>query len=130
MGALKLFILISWISIPTVMFGGYSFLSLLNGKLDNRQARLFKAGHAHAGVLLILSLAYYYYMSLTSLSLSVQYFGCSLLALGIILQSGGFFWSAFLDTPGKRPTGMFITTGGAILLVGAIIVLITGLAGM
>jgi hypothetical protein len=112
------------------MFGGYSFLSLLNGKLDNRQARLFKAGHAHAGVLLILSLAYYYYMSLTSLSLSVQYFGCSLLALGIILQSGGFFWSAFLDTPGKRPTGMFITTGGAILLVGAIIVLITGLAGM
>ena len=130
MGALKLFILISWISIPTVMFGGYSFLRWLGDILDKRQARLFRAGHAHAGVLLILSLAYYHYMSLTTLPLSLQYIGCSLLAFGIILQSGGFFWSAFLDKPGKRPTGMFITTGGAVLLVSAIIVLVIGLAGL
>ena len=47
MHELKLFVLISWISLPTVMFGGYSLLPI-GGKLTPQQYGLFRAGHAHA----------------------------------------------------------------------------------
>lgn len=47
--------------IPTVMFGGLSLLSVLTGNapgdVDNPLRHdLFRAGHAHAGVYLVLSL--------------------------------------------------------------------------
>ncbi len=47
--------------LPTVMFGGLSLLSLLTrttaGYVDNPLRHdLFRAGHAHAGVYLVLSL--------------------------------------------------------------------------
>ncbi len=126
MHELKLFILISWISIPTVMFGGYSLLTWLRDKLDEKQRTFFKLGHAHAGVLLILSLAFYYYLSLTTFAVSVKLAICGVLATGIILQSGGFFWHAFLDKDGQR-RGMYITSFGALLLVIAIIALVVGL---
>jgi hypothetical protein len=124
---LLVFQLISWMLLPTVMFGGYSFLVLLPGKLTPRQQTFFRAGHAHAGVLLILSLAYYYYLSLTSLALNMQYLACTVLLGGIILQSGGFFWHTFLDRDGTRRTGIGLTSVGALLLVVAIAILVYAL---
>jgi hypothetical protein len=124
---LLVFQLISWILLPTVMFGGYSFLVLLPGRLTSLQQTFFRAGHAHAGVLLILSLAYYSYLGLTSLALNTQYLACTMLLAGILLQSGGFFWHAFLDGGGTRRTGIGLTTVGALLLVVAIVVLVYGL---
>ncbi len=124
---LKLFILISWISLPAVMFGGYSFLVFLRDKLSEEQKTFFRAGHAHAGVLLILSLVYYHYLSLTGFSLETKYIACIILAIGIILQSGGFFLHAFLDKDGKR-TGIRITTIGALFLASAVIMLVVGIA--
>jgi hypothetical protein len=124
---LKLFVLISWISLPTVMFGGYSFLVFLRDKLTPEQQTFFRAGHAHAGVLLILSLVYYHYLDLTDFSLQTKYIACIVLAIGIILQSGGFFWHAFIDRDGKR-AGIRITTTGAIFLVVAVIILSVGIS--
>jgi hypothetical protein len=124
---LFVFQLISWILLPSVMFGGYSFLVLLPGKLTSPQQTFFRAGHAHAGVLLILSLAYYSYLGLTSLALNTQFLACTLLLAGILLQSGGFFWHAFLDGGGTRRTGIGLTTVGALLLVVAIVILVYGL---
>jgi hypothetical protein len=40
----------------TVMFGGFSFLWLLRDRLQGDQVWNFRAGHAHAGVLVILTL--------------------------------------------------------------------------
>ena len=40
----------------TVMFGGFSFLWLLRDQLQDDQVWNFRAGHAHAGVLVILTL--------------------------------------------------------------------------
>jgi hypothetical protein len=58
----------TWLVVlPSVIFGGYSFLVPLHGKLTAQQQTFFRAGHAHAGVLLIFSLAYYQYLGLTSL---------------------------------------------------------------
>jgi hypothetical protein len=124
---LLVFQLISWVLLPTVMFGGYSFLVLLPGKLTAAQQTFFRAGHAHAGVLLILSLAYYYYLGLTRLALTTQYLACTVLLGGIILQSGGFFSHAFLDGGGARRTGIGLTSLGALLLAMAIAILVYGL---
>jgi len=122
MQALKLFQLISWISLPTVMFGGYSLLGAAGDKITPEQRALFRAGHAHAGVLLILSLVYELQISSLALSLAAKQIGCATLLAGIILQSGGFFWRAFLGTAGKN-----LTRVGALLLVVAHVVLIWGL---
>ena len=60
MDPIRLFSIISWILLPTVMFGGYSLLHLQVRKevLTPFQETYFRAGHAHAGALLLLSLLY------------------------------------------------------------------------
>jgi hypothetical protein len=123
----KVFEIISWVSLPTVMFGGYSLLSLLReNSLTPAQVTLFRAGHAHAGVLLVMSLVYYDYLARAALPSPVKYGSCVALAAGIILQSGGFFWHAFLDRTG-RFTGTRLTVVGAVLLAAALLVLAYGL---
>ena len=47
------------ISVPAIEFGGTSLLSVLSGEhseLTEFQRSMFRAGHAHAGVLVILAL--------------------------------------------------------------------------
>src|SRR5262249_23121013 len=60
MRTLRLWIILSWIALPTVMYGGYSLLRLINqdNALTPFQTTWFRAGHAHAGVLLLMSLLY------------------------------------------------------------------------
>jgi hypothetical protein len=122
----QIFALISWISLPTVMFGGYSLLGAVGGKLTPEQRGLFRAGHAHAGVLLILSLVYYLYIGGAALSGAVKVAACGALAAGVLMQSGGFFWHAFLDGNGRQ-TGLHVTRLGALLLATAHVVLVVGL---
>jgi len=119
MHELRLFAVISWISLPTVMFGGYSLLGAAGDKLTPEQRGLFRAGHAHAGVLLVMSLVYQIYMETTALAPGVKQGACAALVAGILLQSGGFFWRAFLGAGGKQLTrvGAFLLAGSAILLV-------------
>jgi hypothetical protein len=65
---LRLFSIIAWIALPTVMYGGYALLGLLTrGGLTPFQQTFFRAGHAHAGVLLLLSLLYHSYLEQTNL---------------------------------------------------------------
>jgi hypothetical protein len=86
-------IIFAWIALPTVMYGGYSLLQLLNraNALTPFQATWFRAGHAHAGVLLLMSLLYYTFLDATSFSPAIKQAACATLAAGILAQSGGFF---------------------------------------
>jgi hypothetical protein len=70
MNVVRVFEIISWFSLPTVMFGGFSLLRLLTSgrSLTPFQATCFRAGHAHAGVLLLMSLLYYQYLVQTTYS--------------------------------------------------------------
>lgn len=83
----------AWIALPTVMYGGYSLLQLINrgNALTPFQVNWFRAGHAHAGVLLLMSLLYYVLLDNTSLSPAVKHAACAVLLVGILAQSGGFF---------------------------------------
>jgi hypothetical protein len=73
-------------------------------------------------VLLILSLVYEAQMAGLAISGAAKQAGCAMLIAGILLQSGGFFWRAFLGAAGKT-----LTRVGALLLAAALIVLIWGL---
>jgi hypothetical protein len=75
-------------------------------------------------VLLILSLVYEQSIAAVPLGLATKQIGCALLIAGILLQSGGFFWRAFLGAAGK-----LLTRIGALLLAASLILLIVGLAG-
>src|SRR5215467_1971122 len=129
MDIVRVFEIISWFSLPTVMFGGFSLLRLLTkGRtLTPFQVNCFRAGHAHAGVLLLMSLLYYMYLGPTHLSHSVKMAVCIALVVGILAQSGGFFLHMFQGEPNKASLGTMITTTGAVLLAVAVIVLVYGL---
>lgn len=118
------------LTVPTIVYGGYFLLMVRSGYdktvLTDFQKAMFRAGHAHAGVLVLLSLIAQLLLD------NVQLNAALLLALRIafplaaILVSGGFFASA-IGRGLTQPTG-FITIlyVGALLLVTSLIV--TGIA--
>ena len=125
---LRLFSIIAWIALPTVMYGGYALLGLLTrGGLTPFQQTYFRAGHAHAGVLLLLSLLYHSYLEQTGLRPAVKIGAAVVLLVGILAQSGGFFLHMLIGQPGEASLGTTITSLGAVLLAGAIAVLVYGL---
>jgi hypothetical protein len=129
MSGLRVWIILSWIALPTVMFGGYSLLQLLNrgDVLTPFQVTWFRAGHAHAGVLLVMSLLYYMFLDKTFLSPTVKHAACVALFVGILAQSGGFFLHMLMGQPNQASIGTAVTVTGAILLACAVVVLIYGL---
>lgn len=128
MHSLRVFSIIAWIAIPTVMYGGYALLGFLTrGGLTPFQQTYFRAGHAHAGVLLLMSLLYHYYMEQTNLSPTTKLAASVIVLVGILAQSGGFFLHLLIGQPGARSLGTTITGLGAALLVVSILILVYGL---
>jgi len=128
MNGLRGWIIFAWIALPTVMYGGYSLIQLINrgNVLTPVQVAFFRAGHAHAGVLTLMSLLYYTFLDQTSLSLPVKHAACAAIVIGILAQSGGFFIHLL---PERAGLGTKVTQTGAVILVCAILVLIYGLIG-
>jgi hypothetical protein len=130
MNVVRVFEIISWFSLPTVMFGGFSLLRLLTkGRtLTPFQVTCFRAGHAHAGVLLLMSLLYYRYLAETTYSENSMLLLCVMLVVGILAQSGGFFLHMMLGREGERSLGTLLTFFGAALLAVTTLALAFGLA--
>lgn len=128
MHTLRLFSIIAWIAVPTVMYGGYALLGLLTqGGLSEFQQTYFRAGHAHAGVLLLMSLLYHHYMEQTSLSPGIKVGAAVVILVGILTQSGGFFLHMAIGQSGSPSLGTTITNLGAALLAVAVLILVYGL---
>jgi hypothetical protein len=126
----RLFAIISWILLPTVMFGGYSLLTLKRRNttwLTSFRGSHFRAGHAHAGVLLALSLLYYTFLAQTGFSKDTKLILCVLFLLGVLAQSGGFFVTVLIGKPGTPSPGYFVTVLGAVVLATAAFLLAYGL---
>jgi hypothetical protein len=125
----RIWIILAWVSLPTVMYGGYALLRLVNrgNALTPFQVTWFRAGHAHAGVLLLMSLLYYTYLGQTPLAWAVKHAACAVLAAGILAQSGGFFVHMVVGRPNQHSIGNTVTAAGAVLLGCAIAVLVYGL---
>jgi len=129
MDPIKLFSIISWILLPTVMFGGYSLLHLQVRKevLTPFQETYFRAGHAHAGALLLLSLLYYQYLGHTSSSALVRWIACAAVLVGGLSVALGFFLHMVRGKPGHGSAGVLVTILGALLLAFAALLLAYGL---
>lgn len=86
------------ITVPTIQYGGYFLLSLLSGwrklPLTDFQRSMFRAGHAHAGVIVILAIISQVLIDSASVSGSMEFFLRTGFPLAAILVSGGFFAAA------------------------------------
>lgn len=111
------------------MFGGYSLLRFMaRGQgLTPYQETYFRAGHAHAGVLLLLSLLYYSFLSQTNFESGFKWLACIVIVVGVLAQSGGFFLHMIIGQPGKPSLGNIVTIVGAVLLALACLTLAYGL---
>ena len=119
---------ISLLLLVSVEYGGWSLLGFLTGRgqLGEFREQFFRAGHAHAGVL-VLSLVYFLYLDRTGYSTGVQWLAGLLLLLGIMAQSGGFFLHLALGQKNRSSLGTIVTRTGALLIAAALIVLAIGL---
>ncbi len=118
---LRVFAIIAWIQLPTVMYGGYALLAMLTRAhpMSDFQRSMFRAGHAHAGVLTLMAILYYILMSQTTLPEATKVIAALVVFIASLLQSGGFFVHMSRGEPGARSIGTTITTTGAGLLGGA-----------
>lgn len=121
----RLFPIIIIFSILTVEFGGAALLNFLTSgdELSDFEEQFFRAGHGHAGVLLILSLVYFLYADRAKMSEGLQWVAGAVLAVGVLAQSGGFFLHYALGEPGERSIGTLVTISGGILLAVALVIL-------
>ncbi|OXM49860.1 hypothetical protein [Amycolatopsis alba] len=125
-GPIRLFTVIALVSLPTVMYGGYALMGVLRDKkLTEHQRGMFRAGHAHAGVLLVLALVALQILGQTGLPGTARWIVCFLLLFGVLAQSGGFFLHLL---PNKGKLGGRVTSAGAVLLGAAILTTAYGVA--
>jgi hypothetical protein len=118
--------------IPSVMYGGLALLMALTsgvpGYADNPLRHdLWRAGHAHAGVYLILSLVMLRYVDEADLSPSWKWIARSGAPIAAILIPAAFFLS--VASPSAREPSALINLAyiGALFLAAAVLSLGVGL---
>ena len=128
----RLFAGILLVVLPTVMFGGTSLLGFLTsnaaGYADNPLRHdLFRAGHAHAGVYLVLSLVMLRYVDETLLSPFWKWLARTGAPIAAILIPAAFFLS--VASPQAREPNALINLAylGALFLAAAVLTLGVGL---
>jgi cytochrome bd-type quinol oxidase subunit 1 len=86
------------LTVPSIQYGGYYLLTLLSGQtgqeLTDYQRSMFRAGHAHAGVLVILALVGQLLLDAARLPLWLAWVARLGFPLAAILVSAGFFAAA------------------------------------
>jgi hypothetical protein len=119
------------ILLPAVVYGGTSILSLLIGDPDYAENELrqdlWRAGHAHAGVLLILSLVTLRYVDEANLPGWLKSFARHSIPAAAVLLPAAFFLSV-LSPEATEPNAMiYLAFVGAVLLAFGVLVLGIGL---
>jgi len=116
---------------PTVIFGGVSILTLLINDPQYMQnplrQDLWRAGHAHAGVLLILSLVALRYVDEANLSERLKQLVRTAIPSSAVLLPTGFFISV-LTPEATAPNGfIYLAYVSAVVLVTGLLLLGIGL---
>jgi hypothetical protein len=119
------------IILPTVIIGGVSILTLLINDPAYMQNQLrqdlWRAGHAHAGIFLILSLLALRYVDEANLSNGLKQYVRSSIPSTAILVPVAFFFSV-LTPDATEPNGLInLAYVGAVVLVSGLVILGVGL---
>ena len=120
------------ITVPTIQYGGYFLLtSLMNkssGYMDNQlRQNFFRAGHAHAGVIVILSLICQILADAAALPSALLWAVRIGVPLAAILISSGFFFSVLTPTATEVGGAVSLIYVGAAILAFAVVTLGLGL---
>jgi hypothetical protein len=102
----RLFAGLSLLAVPTIMYGGLTLLGVLTKggagmapaglELNETQWALFRAGHAHAGVWIVLSLVLQVLLDSATLRTGLKRLARISAPVAAVAISGGFFGVAFL----------------------------------
>jgi hypothetical protein len=116
---------------PTVIFGGASLLTLLISDpryiANHVRQDLWRAGHAHAGVLLVLSLVVLRYVDDARLSEGAKSVVRHSVPLAAILLPVAYFLSV-LSPAATEPNGfIYLAYAGAVILAVGLVLLGVGL---
>ena len=122
---------ITLLAVPTIMYGGWTLLGLLTHgsvapmargvTLDDTQWALWRAGHAHAGVWVLLSLVVQILLDSARLSWSLRWLARISAPLAAVAMSGGLFGVAFV------PAFRWLLYLGALSLAVSVILTAVGL---
>jgi hypothetical protein len=120
------------ITVPTIQYGGYFLLtSLVNrgsGYMDNPlRQNFFRAGHAHAGVIVILSLVCQLLADAAVLPSALVWVVRIGVPLSAILISAGFFFSMLPPTATEPNGAISLIYAGAAILGVSVLTLAVGL---
>jgi hypothetical protein len=120
------------ITLPSIQYGGYFLLtSLMNkssGYMDNPlRQNFFRAGHAHAGVIVMLSLICEMLADAAVLPTPLLWFVRIGMPLAAILISAGFFFSVLPPTATQASGAVALIYAGALVLAVAAVSLGIGL---
>ncbi|MFD0998498.1 hypothetical protein ACFQ21_04240 [Ohtaekwangia kribbensis] len=120
------------ITIPSIEYGGYFLLMVLSGKFTKIefnafQKSMFRAGHAHAGVIVILSLVCQLLADHVALPLGATWFVRASIPASALLISGGFFFSSMSPNATRPSKLVALIYTGALLLAAGLITLGVGL---
>ena len=119
------------ILLPAVIYGGVSILTMLVGDpaYSHNELRqdLWRAGHAHAGVLLVLSLVTLRYVDEATLSEGMKRVVRHSIPAAAILLPAAFFLSVASPEATKPNAFIYLAYVGAISLVVGLLVLGVGL---
>lgn len=117
--------------LPTVMIGGVSILTLLIGTPEYMRNELrqdlWRAGHAHAGVFLVLTLIALRYVDEAVLSAGLKWFVRLSIPSAAILLPGAFFLSVLRPDAREPNTVIYLAYVGAVVLAAGVVVLGVGL---
>jgi hypothetical protein len=109
---------ILFLSLVTVETGGLYLVRVVSGRvgLTAFQEKFARAGHAHAGVLLVLALLCQLFVDHTSLTGFWEWAARAGVAVAALLMPGGFFFSS-MGVGRDRPNGLIVMVyaGGTLL---------------
>ncbi len=120
------------ITVPTIQYGGYFLLASLmdksSGYVENPlRQNFFRAGHAHAGVIVILSLVCQILADGAVLPSPLLWAVRIGVPLSAILISSGFFFSMLSRTATQANGAIVLIYAGAVVLALAVVTLGVGL---
>ena len=120
------------ITVPTIQYGGYFLLtSLMNknsGYMENPlRQNFFRAGHAHAGVIVLLSLICQVLADAAVLHPAVLWFVRIGIPLAAILIASGFFFSILPPNATQAGGAVSLIYAGALILAVGVVTLGIGL---
>ena len=117
------------LTVVAIEYGGTFMLQVVRGRhaLTHFQQTFFRAGHAHAGVLVILALVAQLLVDATTLTGVAESVARSGVPLGAILVPGGFFFSATGRDVTRPNRFVWLLYGGVVAVAAGVVTLGVGL---